>query len=88
MTQQQLLICTWPNLQLLVHNLPGPLCSIRAKRSAWVLKGELSSLKELYLDDGTLFCQYCEHSVEFVQVDTSLKLSLLKDQWFHYYSFS
>jgi len=45
------------------------------KKYSWVLKEELNSLKELYSDDGILFYQYCEHSVDFVQVDTSLKLS-------------
>jgi len=39
-------------------------------------EGELNRLKELYSDDGIPFCQYCEHSVDFVQVGTSLKLSL------------
>jgi len=44
------IICTRPNLQMLILKLPGPLCFIGQKE---VSKGELNSLKELYSDDGT-----------------------------------
>jgi len=55
---------------MVILNLPGPLCS---KKVFLVAEGRAKQYKELYSDGGVLFCQYCEHSVNFVQRGTSLK---------------
>ena len=53
----------------------GPPCTKKHKRSTSVKKvpaeERAKQFKEdLYVDGGILFCKYCQHSVDYVRVDT------------------
>jgi len=49
--RQNVIICTWPNLQMLILNLSGPLCSIRAKEVFLDAEVRAKPFKRVILDD-------------------------------------
>ena len=51
---------------------PAPKKARRCTPLAWVIAEDRARQfkTELYADDGVLFCCYCDHSLDFIRVDT------------------
>jgi len=57
------IICTRPNLQMLILNSPGPLCSMRAKRVFLGAEGKARPRKRPMLSLLAFHCNF--HSFKF-----------------------